>query len=325
MSTVLYWALAVGVASAAPPEPLTLDWSGPPECPDRATIHREVLRLAQLTAVSPHHVAATARVQRQGAKYHLSLNAELDGVSGEREFDGQSCDSVVDAAVLTLALMLNPDAPIERAATPAVSEPARPARVEPVPLHEAPPPPVTAGRDSTASDSPPWSTHVIGGVMGGLRTGVLPDLGVELGLGAGVLTGPLSLMLAASAMPPQSAPAPESHDVGAELWLLSLGALAGWHTRFEPFGFGMSAGVDWTRASGRGDGVSEPEQAYIHWLSAQLGGTAMVAVTEHWHLGAGVFGLAPLARPAFTLEDLGTVYRPEPFGIRAYFSVVLTL
>lgn len=124
MSTVLYWALAAGVASAAPTEPLTLEWSGAPECPDRATIHREVLRLAQLTAVSLHHGAATARVQRQGAKYQLSLHAELDGVSGQREFDGQSCDSVADAAVLTLALMLNPDAQIERAAPPAASDPA---------------------------------------------------------------------------------------------------------------------------------------------------------------------------------------------------------
>ena len=325
MSTVLYWALAAGVASAAPTEPLTLDWSGPPECPDRATVHREVLRLAQLTAVSLHHVAATARVQRQGARYHLSLKAELDGVSGQREFEGQSCDSVADAAVLTLALMLNPDAQIDRVAPPAASEPAPPARVEPVLVHEAPPPPVAASPDSAASDSSPWPTHVAGGVMGGLRTGVLPDVGVELGVGARVLTGPLSLMLAASAMPPQSAPAPESLDARAELWLLSLGALAGWHTRFEPFGFGMSAGVDWTRASGRGDGVSEPEQAHIHWLSAQFGGTAMLAVTEHVDLGTGVFGLVPLARPAFTFEEIGTVYRPEPLGIRAYFSVIVTL
>ena len=323
VSTVLFWALAAGVAAAAPTDPLRLDWSGPRECPDSATIHREVLHLAQLTAVPPHHVAAVARVERQGEAYRLSLNAELDGVSGQREFIGRSCESVADAAVLTLALMLNPDAPVDPTQSPTPSAPAQPVRAEPAMPRESPP--VKASSDSAASDSSPWPTHVTGGVMGGLRTGVLPDVGVELGLLAGVLAGPLSLTLAASAMPPQSAPAPESSDARAELWLLSLGALAGWHTRFEPFGFGMSAGVDWTRASGRGDGVSEPEQAHIHWLSAQLGGTAMVAVTEHWELGAGVFGLAPLARPAFTFEDLGTVYRPEPFGIRAYFSVILTL
>lgn len=322
VSTVLFWALGADVAAAAPDDPLDLDWSGPPECPDSATIQREVLHLAQSTAVARHHVAAVARVQRQGATYRLSLNAELDGVSGQREFEGQSCDSVADAAVLTLALMLNPDAPIDRAASPAASEPARP---EPALPRESPPPPVSVSVDSAPSDSPAWPTHLIGGVLGGVRTGVLPDVGVELGLGAGVLVGPLSLTLAASAMPAQSAPAPESPDASVELWLLSLGALAGWHTKFEEVGFGLRTGIDWTRASGRAEGVSDPEPGHIHWLSAQLGGTATLDVTQHLELGTGVFGLVPLARPGFTLEGLGEVYRPQPFGIRAYFGVILTL
>jgi hypothetical protein len=136
-----------------------------------------------------------------------------------------------------------------------------------------------------------------------------------------VLTGPLSLTLAASAMPPQSAPVPKSPDARVELWLLSLGALAGWQTGFEQFGFGLRAGVDWTRASGRGVEVSDPKQGHVHWLSAQLGGTGTLALTEHVDLGSGIFGLVPLARPGFTLEELGEVYRPQPFGIRAYFGV----
>lgn len=106
---------SLGVCSATKAaEPLELEWHAPPECPSGPSVRADVLQLAGAATGSSHRVVAVAHIQGGGEqKYQLTLTATLDGVAGEREFFGSSCDSVADAAVLTLALMLNPDASLE--------------------------------------------------------------------------------------------------------------------------------------------------------------------------------------------------------------------
>lgn len=325
--------LATSAGFAAPSEPLVLNWQVPPGCPDGSTVEREVLQLAQLTPGTGHRVVAQGRIRVLSGSFHLQLNAELGGIAGQREFSGTSCRGVTDAAVLTLALMLNPDARPESVR----SEPERASDQEPAPESEPPPEgpaprasarTETSSRATTPSEhesrySARWPLRLFGGASGGVRTGVLPDVGLEVGLGAVMAAGPVSAALAGQVTLPDSGPMPESSEASVELWLLSVGALAGWQFSVATVGVGTHAGLDWTRAAGRGEGISDPEQANIHWLSAQMGATAMLSVSEHVAVGSGVFGLVPLARPGFTVEGVGEVYRPQPVGIRAYVGVFL--
>ncbi len=304
-------------AQAANPEPLVLEWVAPPTCTGGETVRREVLRLASLDGPGVHRVHARVRIQRLGDRdFELRLSADLDGVEGERTFRGQSCDSVTDAAALTLALMLNPDAEV----TPAEPAPAKPT---PAPRSASEPGPPAAQRKRPPSEREEisWALSGASALAIGVRTGVLPDPGLEVAIAAGAGLGPLRGWLGGSIMPAQSA-AISGSNAGGRMWVLSGTALAAWALNTGSFEVAPSLGIELTRVAGRGAGVTAPERASIHWTSAIVGGTAHLRVSGSAALGVGVFGLVPLARPSFYLDDLGPVFEPQVAGIRTHFSAV---
>ena len=316
-----YFLACVGLpAPAAGNDPLTLEWIAPANCSDGHTVRREVLRLARLEGPGSHRVIARVRINRLGEHaYELRLSAELDGVVGERAFRGQSCSSVTDAAVLTLALMLNPDAevaPTAPASAPVTAPPAASASGQP----RAP------GEEmrSQADPEPPWPLSGAAALSLGLRTGVLPDPGPEIAITAGAGWGPLQAWLSGSVMPSQSAEVSGS-NAGGRMWVLSGSALVGWSLNVAMLEAGPVLGFEMTRVSGRGSGVSAPERASIRWVSATLGATGHWRVSGPFALGAGMFALVPLARPSFYLEELGPVFEPQVAGIRASLAGVVVV
>jgi hypothetical protein len=300
-------------AQAASSDPLTLEWIAPETCSDGETVRREVLRLAEHDGAGSHRVNARVHIQRLGEQvFELRLSAELDGVAGERAFRGRSCGSVTDAAVLTLALMLNPDAEAMSA------EPAPTSQVGSAPGQPRAP---REHMPSEVDTEPPWPLSGAAALAVGIRTGVLPDPGLEVAIAAGAGLGPLRGWLSASAMPSQTA-AISGSTAGGRMWVLSGSALVGWSLNAGMFEAGPLLGAELTRVAGRGSGVSAPERASIRWVSATLGVTGHWRVSAPLALGGGVFGLVPLARPRFYLEGLGPVLEPQMAGIRAHFSAV---
>lgn len=306
-------------ALAASPTPLTLDYQAPAGCPEAASVEREVLRLAQLERSAPHQVRARLLVQAGESGFVLTLRAAVDGISGERRFEGGSCQSVTDAAVLTLALMLNPEAelPVPENAPDPVPPAREPARTRPA---------VQVARSSAGvrGAASAWPTRFDARALLGVHSGVLPDPGFELMAGAGVSLGPLSGSLLLGFMPAQTARIDNSGK-GGDLWALTGSALFGWYIRIESFRFGPALGGEFSRVSGEGAGVSDPEAASISWAAAMGGLSADIALYEGVGLAAAVLGVAPLSRPSFFLEQLGPVHQPEPFGIKAYFGATLSL
>jgi hypothetical protein len=85
----------------------------------------EVLRLAGTRGVGP--LAAEGVIEQRENTWYLTLTTTFEGASGERRLQAGSCRALTEAAALTLALILNPETEVPRAAPG-----------EPAPPHPAP-------------------------------------------------------------------------------------------------------------------------------------------------------------------------------------------
>jgi hypothetical protein len=254
----------------------------------------------------------------------LHLSSRFEGKSGERTLKGVSCKSVVDAAALTLALMLNPDAapqqetaPREEAAPPPQGPEASEARPKtPAPRSAAP----VADRSSEPAPSAPWPKW--GGVFGhgGIRLGALEQPAMELALGGSFGWGPFATWLDASYLPSQRHGLVGQPSAGGRLWVASTGASLGYLGRAGVLHVGPSFGAEFSRLSGRGAGISDPRRGTVYWTSLRLGAEAALPLTTSLKLEGRVQGLLPLARPAVFVEDLGRLQRPARLGLRAAFG-----
>ena len=225
-------------------------------------------------------------IQRNDGAWQLELTTEFDGLSGERALSASSCRALTEAAVLTLALILNPD--VERRA----SEPEA----------EAP-----------SAEAPPTPLHVALGARAGLQLGVLKELGPDFALGAGLSLGAASLWASAGLAPQQNARVTGSSGPGGRVWAGSAALLGCWDfTANTPFG--PCAGAEFTRVEGNGISVANPRNAVAFWASGLLGVRAGVRVGSVVTLRVEGFALVPAQRPSLFLEDVGRVVRPEPIG-----------
>jgi hypothetical protein len=234
-------------ADAAPSAGVELAWSAPSGCPSRDDVVADVERI--LDGPPSRHVSAQATVAELGpARWRVLIATNVDGVSGERTLESDSCASLAKGAALVLAWAIDPER--SRATVPAAPAglpDATPPLTIPTPPEEGPPPlPSTAKAPASRSPPPPttaepaprnpskraggqrWPVQasVIADASGDL--GVLPEAGLGVEVGAGVLAGPLRFEVLGSDWLSQnvtSAAAPTSGQ-GATLHFLE-GALRG--------------------------------------------------------------------------------------------------
>lgn len=289
-----------------------------------------MLRLARLEANAPGRVMARGEVSLSpDGQYRLTLRAEQQARTGERTFSGSSCQSVTDAAILTLTLMLNPEADVSQAprTTPPGSEPAEVPNVLAPPAATVAPPTPAAVRSPGEPGEPgdrewPWQSSALATV--GLRGGVLPEPAPELLLGAGVAKGPLAVRATLSAVPPQTASAAAGEGRG-KLWAMSGRLLAGWEWLAQPITLEGALGAEFTRVGGEGRGVSEPAHGSIYWVSAVAGLIAGYGWSPRFSLTGDLIAIRPLARPRFFVDSESAgeleVHRPQVIGIAGHWGV----
>lgn len=318
-------------AAKAADSPLALTVRAPAGCPATRALHDEVLRLARIESEAPHRLDAEIHVQKRGAAaFSLTLSTQLDGVGGERRFEGNSCQSVIEAAALTLALMLNPEVEVshglaadEEPASSALSGAARPA-----------PPSAQTERSSQPGPAPPprregaaSPTQLRGtlAALAGVQAGTLPRASPELSAALGVSTRTLGGVLAASYVPAQDVRL-SGQDAGGRLWAVSANLLGCWSTLArEGGGLGPCAGIEISRVQGRGLGVDEPNDGAIVWASAVVGLSAHLRLTTSFELRAGLWGLFPIERPEVFLDDIGQVHQPGRLTGRAQAGLAVEL
>src|SRR6478672_11904733 len=110
------WTLALivlGRAAIAAAAPVAIEWSAPSGCPERERVVQRIEReLGPLVLEDgPRVEASLAVVHDDDATWRLHLAIHKDTTTlGERDVTGASCDQVIDAAALIVALAIHENA-----------------------------------------------------------------------------------------------------------------------------------------------------------------------------------------------------------------------
>lgn len=295
-----------------------LSLAGPAECPKASVVHAQVQKLARLAADAPHHLEAHLLIEpTDGDRVRLTLTASLDdGAPGDRTLIGASCAEVTDAAALTLALMLNPDAAPADERVEASSPP-------PAPPRQLDAPPARARRPPSSRAAA--RIHAFAGLTAGARVGVMPSISPEAGATLGVSVNQFSSWLGIAAAPPQTAHAPGG-KFGGRFWALSGTWLACWAPLDDDtVQLGPCAGVGLTRLAGSGVGVLHPNDSETTWVSGTLGLSTSLALGSRVTVRALALGAVPAARPTFYLQGLGAVHQPAAVSASLQGTVAIRL
>ncbi len=298
-------------------------------------------------ATSPRHLRADAVVTRAGKEgFHIHLVTDMGGSLGERDFGGPTCRAVAKAAAVIVALTFDPDAiarksgtvappspapvPADQPATPlppapevlpAPPPPFTPAPAPPEPfapppparLPPPPPPPVEA--TPAPAPRPPAEASSSGrprfvlGATTAASVGALPVVGVGFGGHAGILVGRFQVDLSAAYWPARPATIAARPTVGER-----LPPRGGRRPRLRRRaarargGLGPCAGVEVGSMSADGFGVRSPGSGSVLWVAPVVEATAALPIGAHFALRLAVGVLAPVERPPFVLENVGTVF-----------------
>lgn len=271
--------------------------------------------------LSRHLLRVAASVVRSGEEdWTLTLRTDLDGISGERVLRGRSCAALTDAAVLTMALMLNPDIDVDRAA----------------PTNKETEPPATTDLPSgTVSLVAPRSVRTIErdraslglqlSTQMGLAAGILPKLGPEIGVGVGVTLGRFALALNGDWGPVQNATLSSAANMGGKLWSGSLALMGCWSFQWQQLSAGPCIGASVTRIEGNGFGIAHPQTAIIHFASPLTAARVDWQLDRRFALRLLMMGLAPIDRPSIYIDDLGDVHHPTSINGRVQLGAVFHL
>jgi hypothetical protein len=269
------------------PGGLDLSWQSPPECPTGGEIRAEALRLASAESKLLPSVRAKVTIEKEGeSSYVLTLTTGAAGPSAIQTFRAGTCRAVAQAAAVTLALILNPTDPL------VASDSAG-----------------SGSRQAATRASDPIRAALVG--LAGLQLGSLPKIGPIFGAELGLNDGPASVWLGGAYGPSQRAMVDgQPNGVGGEL-ALGRGMLYGcWALRGHRPSLNLCTGLDFSRISGRGVGVTDGRAGAVYWFSALGGGTTEVALLGNIVLRLGAFVATPFSHPAAFVENAGTVHRP---------------
>jgi hypothetical protein len=342
------WAASAARAQAEEPG-FDLQWSAPAPCASESTARGEISALIREPRDAGER--ARARVQIEGSEqrgYVARIEIARGASAGERELRGRSCEAVAEAAVLIIAMAIDPQgvgaraaaqrdaqaaattksvdtvasaptrAPAREAKPDEPDEPQRPAQEgeaeEPEPVEveeEAPSDPRRAGR-------------LVLGLHGQGDAGSLPHVTVGGGLLAGMHWQHVRLELQATAYLPQReqlAPAPGSTAIS-----LYTGALSGCvdllGARDESRALGACAAVEAGLSRGVPESISDGQASSGFWLASFLGLDVRQRVTGPLHVRLLAEAGLPVLRPRYEIEPFGLVFRAAPvlgrFGISAF-------
>lgn len=312
---VVAWIFATALARpvhAQTAAPVQLEYLAVAECPDRARVDVDLAALLQGSQASP--TRATLSVTRAGEVFVAAISIG----DAARELRARSCDDVVHAASLVIAMAIDPNIAAANSTVevpenlesgevlgdPTIELPA-PAPAEPVVAPPAVASPPVASRDPDEAPSEPLSIlpYVGGDVT--IVAGVLPRVAFAFGARAGVSFKLLEVGASFTRTFGADGIITNVDGAGGTFrWTagaLDVGLPISLNSGFSllpraSIGFGI---IDWESF-----GIAHPGSGTSFWAHASVGGELRIAVTS-W-VSAAVFAevLVPLLRPAFYLDEL---------------------
>jgi hypothetical protein len=276
---------------------LTFDYAAPPECASASSIRSAVARLVSKPSTEPFQVQVVIEKTQTGYVSRIRSAS-----SAERSLAGATCDEVVEATAVILALAMSP----KKAAATADAA-------------AAPAPPT----DPDGADAPTSPTERSGlrlafkvGISGDSSALPRPAFGIS---GSVALQGDIWTVQAAGAyFLQQRTTLPEDEDRGGALalwtvWPSACGVpMRGW-ARLE-----LCAGSELGQILGDGFGVSSPRHAAALWLALLGAGQLSLGLSSNFRAYASL-GVALRLTPdrPFVLDGIATVHEPSRVSGRA--------
>ncbi len=326
-------------------DPFTLEWTAPDGCPTQDDVQQRLAAALEATAGPPLDARAVI-VATQDEQFRLELSLGRDGVTeGTRILEGETCAEVSDAAVLIVAIAIDPNAaealiPLEPEPEPAaapdpavVPEPAPAAEPEPEPETATQPVPEPAAVTQPGAAPvltapvPRLAVRVDAAIGGGLDVGILPSVGGVLSVLA-ALHGPLwRAEFGASYATPRERSAPSNPEVGGrfQLWSVDVRGcpVLGGEAVTVPLCIGVRAGL--MHGAGRGAGLQSNTAAASPWVAASLVPTLLwrppAVAGGRLLLGARAEASVSLTRPGFSTAQGGPLF--EAGAVGGQFSALL--
>lgn len=266
----------------------------PEGCPAPAAAMRSIAH--GLPADAPAKVHGTVKRGPRGFAMLLMIDR-----AGERVLEAPTCQAVLDAAGVVVAMSGSHEATAEPAAIPAPA--LVPVDVEPPPARDVPRPPVAPVRSAAVIRA-----------FGTGDAGTLPALTFGAGLALGVARGPLRAEIAGAIYAGKDGFV--DPDRGAHFSLAEvrgrgcLRVVAS--VPLEP-----CAGIAVLRVGATGFGArSVADTAALVWgPEASLEGA--LDVSDGWGLRLGAGAMFPTTRPGFEITGRGTVHELAPVAFRA--------
>ena len=280
-------ALTVTLAGAAfaGPSGLQLTWVAPEGCPQRDQVDAAVARMLGDETERTELLTVDAVITLDARTFTLDLKRP-DGTS--RVLTGATCRAVAEAAVVVLALMVDPLA-----------------RTDLVPQLEP-------------DEGPRWSL----GAAALADTHALPRLAPGFGLGAGIRLGAgFWFELRAFAFLPQSR---TTDAAGAGATASFFGGAIGARRDFDlgPLTLAPLVAFEAGAQRGRSFGVSDPAVNVGVWTAVEAG--LLVAITfGPFRTGLRASAVVPLTRPRFVVAGVGEVHTSAPVTARGTFFIEL--
>lgn len=296
-------------------EPLGLSWDAPPECPQ---VEAAAASVRRLVGAEPSQSLAASVTIRQTATHRWSATLWLGART--RVVEGETCSSVVEAAVVILALAIDPKARVESASEVETAEPKPDLGPSSSPNEvQGPAPPIVAPpAGEYVRPAPAEEARSVKALSWGASLRTLGEWGILPGPSVGgvvALHGAWSdklVELSGLGLLPREAVLPNTTDGGEFSWigvqLMGCTALA-----LPTF---LCVGFEGGRISGTGMGVGHPRVGHAFWAAPglELLVAPPIASSLCFEASAGIF--PALLKPEFALDDLGVVHQPGPVSAR---------
>lgn len=280
----------------------TIAWQAPTGCPTQADVEASVLRWL-LQSPEPLDASAlniTAQVFVQGERFVLDFDLQSPSGHARERLQTERCETLAEVVALKVALAADPTAMLS--ALDAV-----PRRTE----HA-----VREKREVTLGAR----------VSGGAAIGVLPAAAATAALTLWIeLPSHLRLELAGNYSAAQTTAYALRSDLGAELALWSTAARACFAPKDADVQILVCAGAELGAMNGTGFGVEMAFTSSQLWAALSAGPALRVPLTGHLALVLEVASLFAVARPAYHMRNLPTLYRAPSAAVRALLGVELAI
>lgn len=326
-------ALVLALASLGSAPAVELRWHAPASCPDRDAA------IATIDALLQGHTPA------DGETFTADVTIEADGDrfrarvalgEGERTLEAATCREAADAALLIVAMAVDP----RIGAPPEEPPPEEPTLPEPTPAEPTRVPEPAVAPDARTSAPTSGNTEAIASTSRSTRrrTPLHALLRASAGVGFGgppkasgvvaigvALAGPrFRVELDGDLWTPK-----RSNDPNRERGIQVIGWTIGVRGCGSPLArkleIPICAGLRTGALRGKGTGAVEPSPKSTRWILASAGFGIWGWIRPRFALALDVEALVSLGSPVFKLDPGEFSYRAPPAGIRAIFGPLVRL